>query len=496
MTENQNSYRQIMKATSIFGGVQAFNILIQLIRSKILAILLGPSGMGIFGLLTNTLNFITSATAFGLGSSAVKDVAEANGTGDQSKTSKIVLVLRKLVWITGFLGFFVTLILSPILSKITFGSFEYTFAFIWISVTLLFNQLTTGQLVVLQGLRKLNYLAKANLAGSIIGLVFTIPLYYFFGVKGIVPVIILTSLISLLCVWYFSQKIPIEKSNITFNNSIKMGKEMLKMGFILSISGLITSGSSYLLRIYLNHVGGIGQVGLYTAGFAIVNTYVGLIFTAMTTDYYPRLSVVANDRAACNKIINQQAEIALLILIPILVFFVVFIKWIIIILYSNQFIDVCGMIYWSALGIVFKAICWSMGFIFLAKGASKLFFINELIVNIYMLGLNIVSYKLFGINGLGISYLVSFFIYTTQIYWVINKKYKFNFDKDLISILKIQFPFLVTAFLIVIFWPTKLILIVGSILFLISGLISIIILDKKLNFGFIKKVIKVFNHGQ
>jgi len=54
----QNSYRQIFKATSIIGGVQFVNIIILIVRSKFIAYLLGPVGMGISGLLVSTTGFI------------------------------------------------------------------------------------------------------------------------------------------------------------------------------------------------------------------------------------------------------------------------------------------------------------------------------------------------------------------------------------------------------------------------------------------------------
>ena len=196
MTEHQSSYRQIMKATSLFGGVQVFLIIIQVIRSKFVAILLGPDGMGISGLLYSTIGMIRGFTDFGLGTSAVKDIAAANSTEDQEKISRVVIVIRRLVWLTGTFGALITIVLSSWLSQITFGNHNYTLAFIWISITLLFNQLSSGQVVLLQGMRKLQNLAKANLAGSTLGLIVTVPLYYILGIDGIVPGIIATSLIS------------------------------------------------------------------------------------------------------------------------------------------------------------------------------------------------------------------------------------------------------------------------------------------------------------
>jgi len=78
----RSEYRSIFKATSIFGGVQVFNIFITIIRGKAVAVLLGTSGMGLNALFLSTLKIITQSTSFGLSQSAVKDIAEANGSGD------------------------------------------------------------------------------------------------------------------------------------------------------------------------------------------------------------------------------------------------------------------------------------------------------------------------------------------------------------------------------------------------------------------------------
>ncbi len=257
MSEQQSSYRQIMKATSLFGGVQVFNILISIIRSKVVAVLLGPAGMGIMGLLNSTIGLIGSCTNFGLSTSAVKYVATANNAGDNQQITIVVTVFRRLVWITGMLGTLVSLFLSPWLSQLTFGNKNYTIAFIWISITLLFNQLSSGQLVILQGMRKLKNLAKANLLGSFLGLFITLPLYYILGVKGIVPGIIGTALITLILSWIFSRKIKIKPTKIPLKETFTEGKYMLRMGFLISMSGLLLVGGSYIVRIFISRTGGV-----------------------------------------------------------------------------------------------------------------------------------------------------------------------------------------------------------------------------------------------
>ena len=469
-----------MKATSIFGGVQVFTIIISIIRSKFVAVLLGPTGMGIAGLLTATTGMIASLTNFGLATSAVKDISEANSTGNSIRVSTVTTVFRRLVWITGLLGAIITLALSPWLSQITFGNKDYTWAFIWISVTLLLNQISSGQSVLLRGMRQIGYMAKSGIIGSILGLITTVPLYYLYGIKGIVPGIIVTSVTSLILTWYFARKLDIKPVFVSKARTIAEGKGMLKMGFMISLSGLITLGASYIVRIFISNTGGVDQVGLYNAGFAIINTYVGLVFTAMSTDYYPRLSAASQSNEKCREIINQQAEISLLILAPIIMVFLIFIKWVVIILYSTKFIAVNDMILYAALGMFFKAASWAIAFIFLAKGESKLFFWNELITNIYLLTINLIGYKFWGLTGLGISFLIAYFLYLIQVFIVAKTKYSFAFTLNLYKIFISQLLLAVVCFLIVKFLDSRYSYILGSILIATSAYYSYKELDKRM----------------
>ncbi|MBB3185996.1 O-antigen translocase [Microbacter margulisiae] len=470
-----------MKATSLFGGVQVVGIIITIIRTKFIAVLLGPVGMGIAGLLNGTIGLIAGIADFGLGTSAIKDVAAAYGTGNAQRVATVVKVFRRWIWITGLLGTVITLCFSPLLSQFAFGNKNYTFAFIWISITLLLGQISSGQNVVLRGMRKVKEMAKASLIGSILGLFTTIPLYYFFGLKGIVPGIIIASVTSLLLTWYYAHKIKIEPVYVSKARTVAEGKDMLKMGFMLSLNGLITSGTAYLFRVYLSRTGGVDQVGLYNAGFAMINTYVGLIFTAMSMDYYPRLSALAHSNALCTEAINQQAEIAILILAPIILIFLVFIHWVVVLLYSHKFTPINDMILWAAYGMLFKASSWAIGFILLAKGASKLFFFNELFANLYVFGFNIIGYNLDGLTGLGISFMVGYIIYLIQVHVLSHIKYSFSFNRDFIRIFIIQFLFVSGCFIVVKLLPTHYAYGVGSILIILSGWYSYKELDKRLD---------------
>ena len=253
------------------------------------------------------------------------------------------------------------------------------------------------------------------------------------------------------------------------------------MGFLLSLSGIITIGVSYIVRVYISNTGGVEEVGLYNAGFAIINTYVGMIFAAMGTDYYPRLSAIAHDNQKARQLINQQAEIAIMILAPVLAIFLVFISWVVIIFFSNQFIAVNEMIHWAALGMYFKAASWSIGFILLAKGASKLFFWNELLGNFYILGFNIVGYRLAGLEGLGISFLAAYFIFFIQVFIIANYKYQFVFDKEFYEVAGLQLLIGIICFGIMKTLESPWTYLTGVPIILVSVILSFKELDKRID---------------
>jgi O-antigen/teichoic acid export membrane protein len=481
MSESQSSYRQIFKATSVFGGVEVFKIIISILRSKLVAVLLGPVGMGVSGLLISNINFIASVTTFGIGTSAVKNISSANASENKNEIKEVVAVFKRIVWITGMLGTIVMILLGEWLSVLVFGNKDYKLAFTLLSVTLLINQLSAGQSVLLQALRKVQYLAKANVVGSFIGLIISIPLYYKWGVDAIVPAIIISSLTGFFLAWYYGKKIPIEKIKVERKRTLEIGKNMLQMGFILSLSQQISTGASYIISIFISQIGGVGQVGLYNAGMMIVTMYVGLVFSAMGTDYYPRLSGVAHDNKKTIQLINQQSEVAILLLSPILTVFLIFINLIVVLLYSSRFVSIEGMIHWAAFGMYFKAVSWSIAFIFLAKGVSKLFFWNELVANIYMTVLNLVGYKIAGLNGMGVSFFIGYLIYLVQVYVLAKKIFDFRFTNEFYRVFFFQVLMGVISFLIGQVLSSPWIYIVGSIIVLISVIYSFTELDKRLS---------------
>ncbi len=212
-----------------------------------------------------------------------------------------------------------------------------------------------------------------------------------------------------------------------------------------------------------------------------------MVFTAMGTDYYPRLSLVASDNNQCKEQMNQQSEIAVLILAPILIGFLVFINWAVILLYSSQFLAITGMIYWATLGIFFKALSWAIAFVFLAKGASKLFFWNELAGSVTGLVFSVLGYHFAGLTGLGISFFIGYMVYFIQVFLIAKIKFGFSFYSSLSTIFLVQFLLALSCFAVVNLIKQPYFYLLGLVLISISGWYSYKELEKRIG---IKEIIQ------
>lgn len=481
MSENQFSNRQILKVTSLFGGVQFLNIIFSIVRSKLIAVLLGPVGMGIIGLLSNTISLLSGFTNFGLETSAIKNISLANEKEDKAFLETQISTLQRLVWFTGVSGTIITIALSSWLSLLVFGNHDFTFAFAWIAITLLFRQITVGQLAVLQGLRKFNQLAKANLLGSFLGLIFTIPLYYFWRIDAIVPVLMLSSVLGLFSSWYFFNKIKFNSVKLSNRQVITNGKGMIKLGFSLSFIGLLTLLTSYVLQIIISNRGGVNEVGLFNAGFAIINTYVGMIFTAISVDYFPRLATISHDDFKVRNTVVQQAILSVLIITPIIIVFLTFAPYIIKILYSKNFIAVIPMVSWGILGMLFKAVSWTMGYILIAKQDSKMFIKTAIGFNLIFLINNYLAYHFYGLEGLGVTFFLNYIIHCIGLKIITYSRYDFYFSKEFYNIFVLSIFLCLATFLFSYISPfyLKYSLMILMIVFSIG--FTIYQLDKKIN---------------
>ena len=486
-SDSKAGYKSVFKATSIFGGVQVFNIAISLIRGKVLAVLIGTTGMGLNGLLMSSLTMLQKASGLGLSESAVRDISLANSSNDLTRLTHTYTVFSRWIWVSAAIGFILTIALSPLLSKIAFGDNVHTISFIMLSVTFIFGALTGGTYTLLRGMRKIKDLAKANIVGAVAGFLVSLPIFYFFRIDGVVPAIIATSVITYLVSIYFRKKVSLRIAAISLRDSFMDGKQMVSLGVILTVSSLLTAGVRFVINAYITKSGGLADLGIYNAGSSIMSGYVGIVFTAMGTDYYPRLSGLMESGTEWKDVVNQQAEIVVLILGPILTLILLSAPILIRLLLSSEFLPATGFIVWATLSVLLRGIAWVSSFVIIAKGDNKLFLYTELAAQVWFLSLSFMFYKFMGTDGLGISLTLGYLLSAIMLFFVLKKQYGFSLSKAAYRLVFFYLALLITSIAsIKIFEYPEAYLFTG-IIFMLSLLISIKGLNSRMDLTMLLK---------
>lgn len=443
-----DNYKGILKATSIFGSAQLIVILITLIKSKFVAVLLGTTGYGINSLFNNPLNLILAITSLGISFSAIRNIAIAKSQKNSDLYNKTLSIYYKLLWGTGILGVITMLLLAPLLSYWSFGNYNYTIDFIILSITLLFISFSNGYIGLLKGLQLTKLAAKVTIIPPLIATIASIPLFIIFGIKGIVPALFITHFATFLISRYYAKNIQYTPIKLKIKDVLDGGKEMISLGFVMTLAGLLSQLVGYLIILLITRYGSIEEVGLYNAGFSMTTMYIGLIFSAIAADYFPRLAAICNDNIQIREVANQQGEIILILLCPIIVLFIVFLPFIIRILLSDKFLTIIPFIQLTTLGMILRAVSWSMSYIPSAKGESKLFLVMETISCIANLALSYIGYRIDGLRGLGWSFILNYVFYTIIVYIIVKHRYQFKFSGTFYKVFCITCIFCILSLLI------------------------------------------------
>ena len=476
-TEKDN-YTHILKYTGIFGGVQGLGILVGIVRNKLVAVILGPSGMGLISLFNSTINLVSNGTNFGISFSAIKNLSEIFDSGDNIKISRVVKTIRLWSLIAAIIGMLVCIVFSDLLSQFTFSWGNHTMHFILLSPVIGMMAVTGGEMAILKGMRQLMSLALIPIFTVLSALVISVPIYLTFGEAGIVPSLILMALASMLITMKWSLKAM--PYHITFSKKyIHRGNNMIKLGLAFVFAGIMGSGAEFLIRSYLNNAASLSTVGLYNAGYMMTMTYAGMVFSAMETDFFPRLSAHNNDNAMTAHTVNQQIEVTMLLISPILTGFIIFLPILLPLLYSGKFLPAMGMMNITALAMYLRAVKLPVAYINLAKGASKAYLFLESLYDVFVVFAVIIGYKLYGLTGTGIALMAASIFDFVIVSLYAYLKYSFRFTRDVVKYTLYEVPFGIAAYALTFTEKNIYYWISGIILCIISTAVSVKIIHGK-----------------
>jgi PST family polysaccharide transporter len=460
VTAEKHTYAQILKSTALIGGSSAINIAFGIIRTKAMALFLGPAGVGIMGLYNSIAELTQSAAGMGIQNSGVRQIAAAVGSGDANQVARTTTVLRRISVLLGLLGAVVLLVFSRQISRLSFGTDAYVAGVALLSLAVMFRLISLGQGALVQGMRNIADLARMSVLAAVFGTVISIPVVYFFREKGIVPSLVAVNAVLIATSWWYSRKIHVPSTSMRLAEMFSETSALLKLGLAFMASSFLTMGAAYAVRIIVLRNTGVEAAGLYQASWALGGLYVGFILQAMGADFYPRLTAVCEQDDECNRLVNEQAQISWLLAGPGVLATLTLAPLVIALFYSAKFGPAVTLLRWICLGMTLRVVAWPMGYIVLAKGARTIFVWTEVAATVVHVGLAWMLVARFGVNGAGAAFFGLYVWHSLLIYVVVRRLSGFHWSatNQKLGMLFLPLTAIVFAsFYLVPFWAATLI---------------------------------------
>jgi enterobacterial common antigen flippase len=422
------------------GGASVANVAFAVVRSKAIAVLLGPQGVGLMGLYSSVADLAQALGALGIHEAGVRQVAEAAGRGDEDRIVRTAGVLRRASLALGLLGAVLLAALSLPVAHLTFGDGQHAAGVALLSAAVFFRLLAGGQGALLQGMRRIGDLARISVLGSLFGTLVSIPMVYALGEEGIVPSLVAMAAFSFLLSWWYASRIGARSRALPTTAIGKEAAALLRLGVAFMACTLLGVASAYAVRIVVMAHEGAAGAGFYQAAWALGGLYAGFILQAMGTDFYPRLTAAAGDDAQCNRLVNEQAQVGLLLAGPGVIVTLVLAPVVVRIFYTPEFHPAADLLRWICLGMMLRVIAWPMGFIVIARGARMAFIWTELAAAAVHVSLAWLLVAKFGAVGAGAAFLGLYAWQAVLIYLVVRRMSGFRWSSANVRLMQAFLP--------------------------------------------------------
>lgn len=417
------SYRQILRSSSIVGGASVVGILVAALRAKVAAILLGPAGVGLIGLLQSLMATGSAMSALGFGTVGTRQIAEAVGDEDPAA---VATARRALFWGTlglGLAGAAAFWLLRHVLAARILRDPGLAGAVGWLGLGVAFTVASGSQGALLIGLRRTGDIARVWILSALLSTTLGITALWLWGESGILAFVISAPLASFLLGQWFVSRLPkVSGPRPRFKELLKQWKTLAQLGSAFMISSLAIAAGQLAVRSLIQRELGAEPLGYFQAAWMISMTYMGIVLRAMGTDYYPRLTAAMRDHATANRLVNEQSEVALLLGAPLFLVMLGGAPWIIELLFSSEFADAIRVLRWQVLGDILKVVSWPLGFILLAAGDGRMFMLTQSFAIAVFVGLTWIGLPLVGVEAAGIAFVGMYLCYLGVVFVLARRK--------------------------------------------------------------------------
>jgi len=396
----------LLKTASLSAIPTALRMVTGIITNKIVAVYIGPAGVGLLGQMNNFFAILATIASAGIGSGVVKYAAEFSNdpeVHDRVVRTSLFLMLVPTILIT--IG---SLLLTIPLAKFLFN--DQSFApYIAATALLIPAGVFSGFCMSLWNAHmEITKLVKRNIVATLISAA-TVPVFVIpFGVKGSIIAGAVAQLI------LFVILLPPLKTSSWFSWSLfrpardrEFEPKLLRFAAMAATSLVMVTCVQFFIRRYIGETLSYTDAGIWQSLNRISEMYLQVVMTSLGVYYIPKLSSLKSTSELKSEILNGYK-----IIMPI-TGIIGFLIWlfrhqIIAILYAPSFASMEQLFAYQMFGDFLKIGSWLLATLMVSKAMTRYFVITEIIFGILNLFLHIFLIQMFGLKGAPIAY---FFLY-------------------------------------------------------------------------------------
>jgi O-antigen/teichoic acid export membrane protein len=422
----KTSYSSLLRSSYLIGGAQIVFILTGLIKMKVAAVLLGPAGVGLVGLYMNLMQATSTVASMGIGHAGTKQISAAQADLASVEVTRKTLYLTTVILAIAGAGLF--WLSRAWVAEYVVGDVSFTGQVGWLSLGIALSVAAVGQNALLTGLRHVGDLARVSIGTGVIGTVISVLALWIWREQAILVLVIVVPAMAFILGHVYAARIKRadDLPDVRLMQLVDQWRSMRQLGLSFMAAGLATLIGPLIVRALVQRELGLEAAGQFQAAWSISLTYMGLVLGVMTSDFHPRLVATIDDKQSATQLVNEQTDVAVLICAPLLLLLLGLAPWVIRLLYTAEFAPAVEVLRWQLLGDVLKVMCFPLGFVLLASGASTTFLLLEILGMMVFVLLTWFGLPLWGIKATGIAFLLMYIVYLPAVWFTAKRLINFR----------------------------------------------------------------------
>lgn len=408
--------------TSLLNAIAvAIKMLTMLGINKILAIYVGPAGYAAIGNFQNAVQMITTLGSGAINTGVTKYTAEYHA--DEAEQRKVWQTAGTIALVGSIVTGLLVAVFNRELADWFLSDDQYGSVFIWFGLTLVFFVFNTLLLAILNGKKEIKRYVFINIVGSIFSLIVSALMIVQFGLYGA----LLTLAINQSLVFFVTLALCYRTTWFKLKYLIgrvdkKTSVNLAKFTAMAVTSAVTVPVSHIMVRNLLGENLGWDAAGYWEAMWRLSAVYLMFITATLSVYYLPRLSELNNAIDVKNEVIRiYKLVLPLVALIGLIIFLLK--DYIIILMFSEDFMPMRNIFAWQLLGDFLKIGSWVLAFVILSKADSIKYILLEVVFNLlfYLLVYFMINY--FQMKSPVIAHTINYAFYWLSVFYFVRKKY-------------------------------------------------------------------------